>query len=279
MNAGTSSPRLFQAGSESQPQSKDAGVRALRRTLFGQPLLLEGEDGATYHELQAQIWAAVKPVDVIDEMFTVDVVSSEFEVLRWPRLKLSLIRKRAIEGLEECLVEELQYDHYCDYFVDDLTEILEDNLPEDQVNSAQALAQQYALNETNAVIMVSKVLAIAGLNMDRISQDARERKVKDLVQAYTQREPDAVTVVDELLSSAGTSIDILMAEALADELDYVERVDRLATIAESRRNASLREIDRRRPLLAESLRRSVQQIESDELEVFEATTAKGDNAA
>ena len=112
--------------------------------------------------------AAVKPVDVIDEMFTVDVVSSEFEVLCWPRLKLSLIRKRAIEGLEECLVEELQYDHYCDYFVDDLTEILEDNLPEDQVNSAQALAQQYALNETNAVIMVSKVLAIAGLNMDRI---------------------------------------------------------------------------------------------------------------
>ena len=99
------------------------------------------------------------------------------------------------------------------------------------------------------------------------------------MQAYTQREPDAVTVVDELLSSAGTSIDILMAEALADELDYVERVDRLATIAESRRNASLREIDRRRPLLAESLRRSVQQIESDELEVFEATTAKGDNAA
>ena len=176
--------------------------------LFGQPLLLEGEDGATYHELQAQIWAAVKPVDVIDEMFTVDVVSSEFEVLRWPRLKLSLIRKRAIEGLEECLVEELQYDLYCDYFVDDLTEILEDNLKEDQVNSAQALAQQYALNETNAVIMVSKVLAIAGLNMDRISQDARERKVKDLVQAYTQREPDAVTVVDELLSSAGTSIDI-----------------------------------------------------------------------
>ena len=61
-------------------------------------------------------------------------------------------------------------------------------------------------------------------------------------------------------SSAGTSIDILMAEALADELDYVERVDRLATIAESRRNASLREIDRRRPLLAELLRRSVHRL-------------------
>ena len=50
-------------------------------------------------------------------------------------------------------------------------------------------------------------------------------------------------------------------------------------IAESRRNASLREIDRRRPLLAETLRHTVQQIESDELEVIETTPAKGENAA
>ena len=52
-----------------------------------------------------------------------------------------------------------------------------------------------------------------------------------------------------------------MAEALVRALDYVERIDHLTTIAESRRNASLREIDRRRPLLAEMLRRTVQQIE------------------
>ena len=34
---------------------KMQGARAAAETLFGQPLLLEGEDGATYHELQAQI--------------------------------------------------------------------------------------------------------------------------------------------------------------------------------------------------------------------------------
>ena len=42
---------------------------------------------------------------------------------------------------------------------------------------------------------------------------------------------------------AGESIDTFMADALAAKLDDIERIDRLASIAESRRNASLREID------------------------------------
>ena len=70
------------------------------------------------------------------------------------------------------------------------------------------------------------------------------------------------------------SIETLTAEALAQELDYIERLDRLATIAESRRNASLREIDRRRAVLGETLRRSVQEAEEREFEVIEVTPAK-----
>ena len=75
------------------------------------------------------------------------------------------------------------------------------------------------------------------------------------------------------------SIDSLMAEALAKELDFIERVDRLTTIAESRRNASLREIERRRAVLGETLRRSVQEVEDGEFKVIETTPAKGKNAA
>ena len=71
----------------------------------------------------------------------------------------------------------------------------------------------------------------------------------------------------------------LMADALAEKLDDIERIDRLTTIAENRRNASLREIDRRRAVLGETLRRSVQEIEDGEFEVIETTPAKGKNAA
>ena len=72
----------------------------------------------------ARVWAAVKPADVFDEMFTVEVVSLEWEVTRWRRLKLSLIRKRAIEKLEKFLRAELDYDLYAEYFAGALTEIL-----------------------------------------------------------------------------------------------------------------------------------------------------------
>ena len=99
------------------------------------------------------------------------------------------------------------------------------------------------------------------------------------MQEYARREPDAVTLVDELLTGGGMSMDALMADALAEKLDYIERIDRLTTIAENRRNASLREIDRRRAVLGETLRRSVQEIEDDEFEVIETTPAKGKNAA
>jgi hypothetical protein len=51
-----------------------------RLRLFGEPQLLEGEDPAAYDELLARFRAAVKPVDIIEEMFIADVVALEWEV-------------------------------------------------------------------------------------------------------------------------------------------------------------------------------------------------------
>ena len=115
--------------------------------------------------------------------------------------------------------------------------------------------------------------------MDQVLDDAKGRKAKELVQEYVRREPDAVTQVLELLTDAGVSMDGLMADALAKKLDDIERIDRLATIAESRRNASLHEIERRRAVLGETLRRSVQEIEDGEFEEIETTPAQGKNVA
>ena len=70
-----------------------------------------------------------------------------------------------------------------------------------------------------------------------------------------------------------------MADALAKKLDDIERIDRLISIAESRRNACLHEIERRRAVLGETLRRSVRDIENGEFEVIETTPAQGKNVA
>jgi hypothetical protein len=275
------SKRILHSKTKSKAKSMTSTPATVRRlTLFGPPQLLEGEDAAAYDELFGRICAAIKPVDIIDEMFIVDVMILEWEVLRWRRLKSSLIRERGLKALEVFLCEKLDYDLYAEYFADDLTEILHDNLPENQTEDfAQTLAHECARDEPNAVDEVNKILAGIGLDMDDILNRARYHKAKELVQGYARREPDAVTLVDELLAGASVSMDSLIGEALTKKLDDIERIDRLTTIAESRRNASLREIDRRRAVLGETLRRSLQELEEGKFEVIETTPVKGKNAA
>jgi hypothetical protein len=177
------------------------------------------------------------------------------------------------------LVGHLDYDLYSDDFADDLAEILQDNLPDDQVNSAQTLARKCARNEAGAVDKVNEILDGIGLNMDQVLDDAKRRKAKELVQEYVRREPDAVTLVHELLTAAGESMDRFMAYALVQKLDDNERIDRLIATAESRRDASLREIERRRAVVGETLRRSVQEIEDGEFKEIETTPGQGKSAA
>ena len=253
--------------------------RAQRLGLFGPPPLIEGEDAAAYDQLLARIFAAVKPVDVIDEMFITDVLALEWEVLRLRRLKWSLIRAPALEALENFLGKNLDPDLYSQHFADDLAKTLRHYLPEGQVSSAQTLAHECAQNEADAVAKVRKILHGGLRNMNQVRDDAKGRKAKELVQEYVRREPNAVTLVHQILTDAGVSMDGLMADALADKLDDIERIDRLISIAESRRNASLHEIERRRAVLGETLRRSVQEIEDGEFEVIETTPAQGENAA
>ena len=63
-----------------------------------------------------------------------------------------------------------------------------------------------------------------------------------------------------------------MAGALAASIDTIERIDRLTTIAEERRNAALLEIERRRIFLGETLRQNVQEIENSEFKLIETAS-------
>ena len=246
--------------------------------LFGQPNILEGEDAAAYNELLDRVRAAVKPVDILVDIFIADLVSSEWERLRWNRLKSTLIRTHGLEALEEFLRDKLCYDAYSEHFADDLAEILRSNLPEEHSEDAQTLAWGCAENESDAVGKVNEIFAESGLNMDEVLNGARARKAKQLVQEYVRREPDAVTLVHELLAEAGASIDAFMADALAEKLEYIERIDRLATIAQGRRNDALDEIERRRAILGVPLRQTVREIEDAEFKAVDTTPAKGKKA-
>ncbi len=70
-----------------------------------------------------------------------------------------------------------------------------------------------------------------------------------------------------------------MVKATLNELDYIERIDRLIINAENRRDVSLHEIDRRRSVLGERLRKSLEQVEENQIELIESTPAEAKNTA
>src|SRR5215469_5798437 len=211
--------------SNTSPLAKVQGLM-----LFGSsPLLIPGEDDDAYHEFFSRVRTAINPVDIIDEMFIADVVSLEWEVLRWRRLKSSLMRTRGLEALEQFLGQHLDYcDHYQTHFEQDLAEILQDNLVEGQTEvDAQSLAHKCAEIERDAVDKVHQILDRINLDTNKILERARARKAEELAQDYLQRKPGAIKLIDKLLAEAGLSIDTLLVRTLPVELGNIERIDRL----------------------------------------------------
>jgi hypothetical protein len=248
-------------------ESKSKAVRS--HSIFGPPLLLEGEDAAAYDEFYGRVCAAVKPADVIDEMLIADYVVLELEILRLRRWKSNRIRECGLEALQDFLSQELHYKHYRKRFADDLCEVLQERvgLPDDQ---ARSLASSCALNESDAIDKVNEVLLGIGPNMNSILRDAKECKVQELTQKYRRRQPATVKFIDKLHAATGKSFDSLLAKALPKELENIERIDRLITVAENRRDASLREIDRRRAVLGQAVRKNLQELEHNQVQVIEA---------
>jgi hypothetical protein len=270
-------------------------ARVQRLSLFAPPTIIPGEDSAAYDQLAARLCAAVNPADSIEEMLTAEIATLQWEVVRWRRWKWNLLQERGLRALEDRLAKELDndYDLFSDHFADCLTEVLQDNLPEEadaaqeeqegaaeeeQEDYARALADRCARNEPKADDEVNKILDGCGSDMSDILRVARESKAKELVQHYVRRKPGALRLIHRLLAEAGTSIDALMAEALVNELDDVERIDHLAAMAEKRRDETLREMYRLRSSLGERVRRSVQEIEDADYSVIQPSPAKGENA-
>jgi hypothetical protein len=237
--------------------------------------LLPGEDAAAHQELLARIRVAVKPNDIIDDVFIADVAALEWEVLRWRRLKTRLIRERALSELKSLLSGKLDYSRR---FAEALTEIFQEKFPNHPDDLAQ-LAHRCAQDEQDALDEARKLLDTLDFDLDGIRGDVETEEDEDFMQEYVRQEPDAITLVGEILAEAGSSMEALVVNAVVYRLDAVERIDRLTTVAEGRRNAALREIDRRRAVVGEALRRTVQEVEDAEFKVIETTPAKGKKAA
>ena len=74
-----------------------AGVPQLpeRMAFFGPPPLLEGEDTDAYGDLLARVSAAIRPADILEEIWLRDFLDLAWEALRYRRLKAALVNGTA----------------------------------------------------------------------------------------------------------------------------------------------------------------------------------------
>ena len=175
---------------------------------MGPPPLIDGEDGAAYEALYRRLGEAVAPRDALEEIWVRDIVDNLWETLRLRRIKSSLMRSSAHEGLERVITP--------------LTELY-----------------------------------------DRSA----------LVHGWARREPETVKAVEKLLKQAGLGPEAIAGETLAANIDTFDHIDAMIMRAEARRNTVLREIERRRDVLARRLREAAQVIEGAEFSRLPAPQA------
>jgi hypothetical protein len=74
-----------------------------KSSLFGPSPLTEGEDARQYDELHTRFSETIKPKDILEEMWTRDVVDLTWEILRMRRLKAGLLTSVMSEGMDKIL--------------------------------------------------------------------------------------------------------------------------------------------------------------------------------
>jgi hypothetical protein len=89
--------------------TRPAGFSHAIAAVAGAPPLVAGESAAGYERLLAQICETLQPADMLEQIWTRDIVDLSWEVFRLRRLKASLMWVAAYEGMREVLVP------LCDY--------------------------------------------------------------------------------------------------------------------------------------------------------------------
>jgi hypothetical protein len=85
--------------------------------------------------------------------------------------------------------------------------------------------------------------------------------------------------VEKHLASASLTFDAVLAQAFSNQINPIERIDRLITISEGRRNAVLREIERHRASFAQRLGETLHNVEDVESETIETKAIAPDNGS
>jgi hypothetical protein len=144
---------------------------------LGAPPLLKGEDTAAYGQLRDQVFAALKPWDIVEQFFVWDYINLTWEIFRLRQLKACKINAEAQHGLRSILLliynrqeEEVEDKEGSDIFTPRSSETA----------YATELARKFAVGDKAATQEVSKLLAAAGLTLDDVMARALARSIPEV---------------------------------------------------------------------------------------------------
>jgi hypothetical protein len=172
-------------------------------SIFGPPPLVPGEDSAGYDQLLERVSGAVKPGDILQEIWVRDFVDNTWDIFRLRRAKKAAIANGVPAALENALLP---------FFG-----------PQDKPWYPEGLSE--------------------------------------LVGKWAAGDSGAISKVEELMASAKLTMDMISDNAFVNAIETIERIEHLITIAEHRRNAILREMERHRASFAEALRKKIPDVE------------------
>jgi hypothetical protein len=134
----------------------DCGSPPISLQLLGPPALIPGEEAGGYDGLLARITDTLQPADVLEEIWTRDVVDLVWDALRLRRLKATLLSVDAHEGL---------------YAV--LSPLVEDR-------SIYDITRNWARRDQATMEGVDAMLVSAGLSMDAVMAKTLELRIAEI---------------------------------------------------------------------------------------------------
>jgi hypothetical protein len=168
-----------------------------RLDVFGPPPLLGGEDAAAYNELLVRVSAAVKPTDIVEEIWVRDIVDLAWEVFRLRRIKAGLLAAATQNEIKRVLAK----------FLSD--------------GDAQEVARDWTLNDKNAREVVQAYFDMVSLTLDGATARAFEMKIKN------------IELIDRMIASAEARRNIALREIERHRVSVAERLRRASEIEDA----------------------------------------------
>jgi hypothetical protein len=157
--------------------SHDLQPEPARFTCFGPAPLFEGEDSAGYDDLLARVSGAIKPADIIEEIWIRDIVGLTWEALRLRRVRAALLTAKRYVGVKHLLSQLCGTEAY-------------------------DLSEQWARREGEAIAAVDRHLATAGLTMDAVMAETMSVEIA-LVEKMDRMIASAAAATQRCARSSG----------------------------------------------------------------------------